>query len=140
MLGMNTPISQFLRRPIAAVALGAAVLGIIAMPTPAYSRVSIGIGIPLYLPGLYPPAYYPPPPVYYPPPAYYPPPGGYPPQGGYPPPQTNYTPEPGAAGPGEGGQSCNAGPYVCPMDHPVASGSTCYCLGNGGAKVWGHAD
>ncbi len=38
------------------------------------------------------------------------------------------------------GQICNAGSYTCPMDQPVAPGSACYCLGNGGAHVWGNAN
>jgi hypothetical protein len=25
------------------------------------------------------------------------------------------------------------------MDRPVASGAGCYCPGNGGQRVWGHA-
>jgi hypothetical protein len=25
------------------------------------------------------------------------------------------------------------------MDHPVASGSSCYCLGNNRTQVWGRA-
>jgi hypothetical protein len=84
----------------------------------------IVVGPPVY-PYYPPPAYYPPPPAYYapPPPAYYPPPTAYAPP---PPPQS-------------GEQSCTAGPYVCPMDHPVASGSACYCLGNNRTQVWGHA-
>jgi len=110
---------------------------------PAQARVFIGLGIPLYGPGYYypPPVYYPPPPVYYapPPPAYYPPPG-YEPPPGYAPSQT-YAPPPAAIAPaGSGaGQACYAGAYVCPMDRPVASGGNCYCPGNGGQRVLGHA-
>ena len=39
-----------------------------------------------------------------------------------------------------GGQACYAGPYVCPMDRPVATGGSCYCLGNGSQRVWGRAN
>ncbi len=93
----------------------------------AQARVFVGIGVPLWGPGFYPPpVYYPPPPVYYaPPPVVYAPP---------PPPQTY------SQAPTGGGQACYAGPYVCPMDRPVATGAGCYCLGNGGQKVWGRAN
>jgi hypothetical protein len=92
---------------------------------PAQARVFVGIGIPFYGPGFYPPPiYYPPPPVYYAPPAVYAP----------PPPAYSQAPAPTS-----GGQACYAGPYVCPMDRPVASGSNCYCPGNGGQRVWGRA-
>ncbi|MDQ2803275.1 MAG: hypothetical protein M3Y41_11540, partial [Pseudomonadota bacterium] len=79
-------------------ATGAAV----AAPTPALARVGVFFGFapPIWGP---PPVYYPPPPVYYPPPpVVYAPPSAY-----------SYTPPPGG-----GGQSCNAGPYVCPMARP----------------------
>jgi hypothetical protein len=110
-----------------AVAVLAAMLGWAAPP--ARARVFVGIGIPFYGPGFYPPpVYYPPPPVYYPPPpVYYTPP---PPPVVYSPPQT-YSQAPA------GGQSCYAGSYVCPMDHPVAAGAGCYCPGNGGQRIWG---
>lgn len=80
------------------------------------------------------------PPVAYPPPVYYaspPPPVYYPP----PSPPAWYTPPPAAtaAPPAPTGQSCFAGAYVCPMDHPVPSGSACYCLSNERSKVWGRA-
>jgi hypothetical protein len=92
--------------------------------------VGVGVGVPFYGygPGFYPAPYYYPPPVYYPPPPIY-----YTP----PPPQV-YTPAP-AAQPGTG-QACYAGPYMCPMDRPVAPGASCYCLGNGGQRVWGRAN
>lgn len=125
---MTQIIPQFLRRPIAAVALGVALLGSFAVASPAYSRVFIGFGFPFYAG---PPAYYyAPPPVYYPPPTYYAPPA-------YAPPPAAYAPSPGGYAPTS--QSCNAGAYVCPMDRPVSPGSSCYCLGNGGARVWGRA-
>jgi hypothetical protein len=129
---------QFLRRLVGTVALGAALIGFFASATPASARVWIGFG----LPGIYvgPPAYYYPPPVYYPPPAYYPPPpAAYaPPPAGYAPPPASYAPQAGGA-PGQG-QSCYAGAYTCPMDQPVASGAACYCVGNGGTRVWGRAN
>jgi len=93
----------------------------------AEARVFVGIGIPFYGPGYYapPPVYYPPPPIYYaPPPVVYAP-------------ARPYT----SAPPGVGaGQVCYAGPYSCPMDNPVATGGSCYCLGNGGQRVWGRAN
>ncbi len=98
----------------------------------------IVVGPPAY-PYYAPPAYYPPPPAYYAPPpsGYAPPPSGYaPPPSGYAPPPTAYAPPPPQQ---SDGQSCTAGPYVCPMDHPVASGSSCYCLGNNRTQVWGRA-
>ena len=93
----------------------------------AQARVFVGIGVPFYGPGFYapPPVYYPPPPVYYPPP----------PPVMYTPPQV-YTPPP----PSAGAQMCYAGAYSCPMDRPVAPGGGCYCLGNGGQRVWGRAN
>jgi hypothetical protein len=94
----------------------------------ARARVFVGIGIPFYGPGYYPPpAYYPPPPAYYPPPPVV-----------YAPPQT-YSPPPPPMASGAG-QACYAGPYVCPMDRPIETGGGCYCLGNGGQKVWGRAN
>ena len=97
---------------------------------PAQARVFVGIGVPFYGPGYYAPRPYYPPPFYYPPPppVYY-----YPPPVVYAPPQS-YVPPPVA------GQSCHAGGYVCPMDHPVPAGAGCYCLGNGGQRIWGRTD
>ena len=116
---------KVLRRAAAALALCAALAGFASHP--AQARVFVGVGIPFYGPGFYPPPYYypPPPPVYYapPPPVVYAPPQVYAPP-----------PPPGA------GQSCYAASYVCPMDRPVATGSSCYCLGNGGQRVWGRAN
>lgn len=113
-----------LRRTTVAAALCAAAVGLAG--SPAHARVFVGIGIPFYGPGYYapPPYYYPPPPVYYaPPPAVYAP--------------QNYSQGPAPGGPG---QTCYAGPYVCPMDRPTATGANCYCLGNGGVRVWGKAN
>jgi hypothetical protein len=88
---------------------------------PAQARVFVGIGIPFYGPGFYPPpVYYPPPPVYYAPPQ-----------------QQYYSQAPASGG---GGQMCYAEGYVCPMDRPVSAGASCYCLGNGGQRVWGRAN
>jgi hypothetical protein len=136
--------TQFLRRITVAVALSAAFVGLAARPADA--RVFIGIGIPF--PGFYPgPYYYPPPPVYYPPPppVVYAPPQVYTPSPqAYTPGPQAYTPGPQAYTPGPqaygAGQACYAGPYVCPMDRPVASGGSCYCPGNGGQRVWGRAN
>jgi hypothetical protein len=116
-------------RRVAAVAAVFVMIGVVAtLPTPALARVFVGVGIggPWFGPAYLPPPYYYPPPMYYspPPPVFYSPPQAYAPQSQF--------------GP-EGGQSCYAGPYVCPMDRPTASGSSCYCLGNGGQKVWGRA-
>jgi len=125
--------SQFLRRSIGTVPLVAALIGYFAATGPASARVWVGFGFP----GIYvgPPAYYYPPPVYYPPPAYYPPPPAY-----YAPPPVSYAPPPASSAPSAAGQTCYAGAYTCPMDQPVASGAACYCLGNGGTHVWGHAN
>jgi hypothetical protein len=106
---------------IAAAALVAA--GIAIPAAPAQARVFVGFGFPLYFP----------PPLYYPPPVYAPPPVVY-----APPPPVTYAPPP-AYPPPSRGQSCYAGAYVCPMDHPTAPGNACYCPGNGGERVWGHA-
>lgn len=117
-----------LRRAVVAVCLVIAMVGLAAGP--AHARVFIGLGIPFYGPGYYPgPYYYPPPPVYYaPPPAVY-----------APPPPQSYSPGPAVAQSG-GGQMCYAGNYTCPMDRPVSTGGGCYCLGNGGQRVWGRAN
>jgi hypothetical protein len=120
-----------LARLAALAAVACAALAGSAVTTPANAwccgggwRGGVFIGIPPIVVG--PPVY-----PYYPPPAYYPPPPAY-----YAPPPTAYAPP---SPPQSGGQSCTAGPYVCPMDHPVASGSSCYCLGNNRTQVWGRA-
>lgn len=111
-------------RPAILPAVACAVLASTAVITPAAAwwRGGVWIGVPPIVVG--PPAYYPPPVYYPPPPAYY-----------APPPPAAYAPPPSQSA----GQSCNAGPYVCPMDHPVASGSSCYCLSNNRTQVWGRA-
>lgn len=98
----------------------------------AQARVFVGVGVPFFGPGYYPP------PAYYPPPVYYPPPPVYyaPPPVLYAPPPQTYSPAP----PPGARQACFAGPYSCPMDHPVTIGANCYCLGNGGERVWGRAN
>jgi hypothetical protein len=123
---MMSAFLPILRRTSVAAAVCAAMVGLAA--NPAQARVFIGLGVPFFAPGYYPPpVYYPPPPVYYapPPPAVYAP----------PPPQYSQAPAQGGYG-----QTCSAGPYVCPMDRPTAAGSNCYCLGSGGARVWGRAN
>lgn len=117
---------------IATIALLAGLVGSLAIVHPAYSRVFVSFGFPLFVG---PPAYYPPP-VYYPPPAYYPPSGYYPPQGYPSGPQADYAP---AHSLPQGGQSCNAAPFICPMERPVSSGSSCYCRDRNGQRVWGRA-
>ena len=114
-----------LRRAAFAFAMCTAILGLASVP--AQARVFIGVGIPFFGPGYYPPPYYYPPPVYYPPPPVV-----------YAPPQPQiYSQAPGASA---DGQMCYAGSYSCPMDHPSASGGSCYCLGNGGQRVWGRTN
>jgi len=134
--------SQILRCLAGTAALGAALAGFCATATPAAARVWIGFGFPFYVgpPAYYPPpVYYPPPPVYYapPPPAYSAPAYSAP---AYSAPAYSAPPPASAdAAPAAAGQSCYAGAYVCPMDHPVPSGANCYCPGNGGYRIWGHA-
>lgn len=124
---MTAQISSLFGKAVIASALAMAIAG--ALPGSAQARVFVGVGIPF--PGYYPPpVYYPPPPVYYaPPPVIYAP----PPQVYTPPPQV-YAP------PTAAGQTCYAEAYTCPMDRPVATGGSCYCLGNGGQRVWGRAN
>ena len=127
--------SRIFRRFLGMAALCVTVLGFLAPA--AHARVFVGVGVPL--PFFGPPVYYPPP-IYYPPPPppyYYAPPPP-PPYYYAPPPPVVYTPP--QAAPGYGGQSCNAGSYVCPMERPVAPGSGCYCVGNGGQRIRGNAN
>eukprot|EP01037_Dinobryon_pediforme_P005336 gene5336-5389_t len=97
------------------VASLALALGIIAAPHPAqaYWRGHFGF----YGPGIIvgPPVIYaPPPPVYY-----------------APPPPVYYAPAPA-------GQTCYAGPYICPLDRPTPAGGGCSCPANNG-RVYGTA-
>ncbi len=122
---------RLLGRPIALAALGAACCGALLMPQPAHARVGVvfGFGAPLfYPPPLYypPPAYYPPPPVYYAPPA---------PAWATPAPPAAYAPPPASPT----GQSCYAGPMVCPMLRLGPSGRTCWCTDAAGRRVYGTA-
>ena len=122
-------------RPAVFAILGIVLGGLVALPGSANARVWVGFGFPFFVG---PPTYYPPPAYYYPPPAYYPPPVYYgaPPPAPYP----GYAvPPPGYARPGaQYGQSCTTGGAVCPMEHPVASGSSGYCTTPQG-RVWGRA-
>ena len=122
---MTGNLVSMLRRALVALAVFGAMAG--SAGTPAQARVWVGVGVPLWGPGFYPPPYY------YPPPAYYPPP---PPVVYAPPPQV-YSQAPIAS---PRGQSCYAGPYVCPMDRPVPSGASCYCPDNSGQRAWGRAN
>lgn len=123
----------------AALALGAVGLVTAAASTPAQARVGVvfGFGVPaFYYP---PPFYYPLPPVYYAPPAFYTPPPAF-----YTPPVGGSGFGPGAVGgpgfgPGARVGSCDAGPYVCPLERPLASGSTCWCPDNRGGRAYGRA-
>jgi hypothetical protein len=127
---MNERWMDLVRPRLALAALGALLCGATVLPHPAQARVWIGFGFPFFVG---PPAYYPPP-VYYPPPAYYPPPYyAPPPPAYYRPPAYNapqYSPS--------SSQSCVTGPTVCPMEHPVVRGATCYCTTSQG-RVWGRA-
>ncbi len=107
---------------------------ILAAPVPAWAAVyyGFGFGVPWIAPPIVvrPPVYYPPPVYYAPPPTFYAPPG--------------YV-APGAAAPrppgyAQSGQSCLAAAYRCPMDRPTTPGAACYCPGNDGQRVWGHAN
>jgi hypothetical protein len=102
---------------------GAALLAIAAALMPgaaqAYWRGGVYFAFPPVVVG--PPAYYyPPPPVYVAPPPVYAPPPAY------------------MSGPPPQAQACYAGPWVCPLDQPMASGNSCYCTANGG-RTWGQA-
>jgi hypothetical protein len=124
------PVLVRLARPAAFAAVACAALLGTAISTPAaawWRGGGVFIGIPpiVVAPPIYSPGYYPPP-AYYPPPYYAPP-----------SPPAAYAPS--APAQQSAGQSCYAGPYVCPMDHPVVSGSGCYCLGNDRTQVWGRA-
>ena len=124
---MTSTLPPFLRRLSGTVALGAALVAFCAAATPAAARIWVGFGFPLYFG----------PPVYYPPPTYYAPPPA--PAYNAPPPAAYNAPAQSDAAPMPAGQSCYAGAYVCPMDHPIPSGANCYCPGTGGDRVWGHA-
>jgi hypothetical protein len=116
----------------------------------AQARIFIGFGGPVFFPPyvVAPPYYYAP---YYAPPAVYAPPGNtfnytpggnYSPQGGQPQslaaPQGGYTPSRGYDG--GGGQSCQAGAYVCPLVEDTPPGAACSCPGHNGQRIRGQAD
>jgi hypothetical protein len=122
-----------LRRPRLALRLGAVAAALsltLLAAAPAQARVGVflGFGAPVWGPA---PFYYPPP--YYPPPLYYPPPVYYPP----PPPPMVYAPP--APGPAPLARSCNAGPYVCPLERPLPAGARCWCRDNSGQRAYGVA-
>ena len=135
-------------RSFLALGLGAMLGGIVAVQ-PAQARVFIGVGVPLFVPGIvYPPPIYYPPPMYYPPPIYYPPPMYYAPR--YNPGTTfSYVP-PGfhvpqgaqrqSLAPAGGAEYCAAGAYTCPLTIDLAPGAPCACLGNDGRRVRGRAN
>ena len=130
---MVTKLCSFARRGAwrrvgFAVLACAAAMGAMTAPAAAWWRGGVWFGGPVVVA---PPLFYPP--VVYPPPVYYPP----PPPVWYTPPPARIAAPPPPVGPS--GQSCYAGPYVCPMDHPTAPGNACYCLGNNRTQVWGRA-
>ena len=105
-----------------ALLVGAVFLGLSAVPqAQARVRMFLGFGPPVWGP----PAYYAP---YYPPPVYYPP-----------PPPVVFTPPEDQVGPSEAARSCDAGAYVCPLDHPLPVGATCWCRDNAGRRAYGRA-
>jgi hypothetical protein len=116
------PVFARLARPATLGAMACAMLLGVAVSTPASAWWRGGFYVvapPVYIaPPIYPAPVYPPPVYYAPPPAAYAPPA--------PPPPAS-------------GQSCFAGPYTCPMDRPVTSGSACYCLSNERSRIWGRA-
>jgi hypothetical protein len=112
-----------MRRSLAVAALASGAVALVPSPH-AQARVFFSFGFPFYYPA----------PFYYPPPAYYP----YyapPPPVVYAPPQSSYSIVP----PASHAQSCDAGAYICPMETPVAPGSTCWCPNNAGGRSYGRA-
>jgi hypothetical protein len=103
--------------------------------TPAQARFFVGFGVPLvvapplYVPG---PAWYPP---YYPPSPAYSAPGN---EFSYVPPQ-NQPRSLAAPGASDLAESCEAGPYVCPLVRETPAGAPCSCPGNYGRRVPGVA-
>ncbi|HET6185341.1 MAG TPA: hypothetical protein VFA03_17335 [Acetobacteraceae bacterium] len=122
-------MSRWLRGPRRGATLALAV-GAMMAASAGVARAAWVVGVgPIWAPFYYPP------PVYYPP-AYYPP--------AYPPPVDEwYTPPPAPVAPAPvptpTAQSCNAGAYVCPMERPVAPGTTCWCPNNQGGRSYGRA-
>ena len=120
--------SALVRAALLALA-GAALLPAAAQ---AYWRGGVWFG----LPGIYvaPPVYVAPPPVYVAPPVYAAPPYVQAPYA-----QGPYAPGPSYSAPQGPAQACYAGPWVCPLEQPTASGAACACAANGG-RVWGQAN
>ncbi len=116
-----TALIRRLGRPLALTTLGTTFLGLLLTTAPAHARVGVVFGF-----GVAPPVYYPPPPVYYAPP---------PPFAYTPPPPIAYASPP----PSPTGQSCYAGPLVCPMLNVGAPGRTCWCTDTAGRRVYGTA-
>jgi hypothetical protein len=135
MSGMIEQVTRIPRRRFPLAAIGTIFAGCLALPNAADARVWFGFGFPFpFIVG--PPAYYyPPPAYYYPPPPYYAPPAYY-----YRAPYPSYAAPYGAPAPQytPSSQSCVTSGAVCPMEHPVASGSACYC-GTGQGRIWGRA-
>ncbi|MBV9783230.1 MAG: hypothetical protein JO264_05370 [Acidisphaera sp.] len=114
-----------LRSLLGAASLGAALLPI-ALPSPAHAwwRGGVWIGVPFPGVVIAPPVYAPP--VYAPPPVV------------YAPQQEYYGQDQGYAPAAPSGATCYAGQYVCPLQRPVPSGTTCSCPGNAG-RVFGRS-
>lgn len=108
-----------LGRSLAVAAVGAVFLAPLVIVAPAHARVGVVFGF-----GIAPPVYYPPPPVYYPPPPVY-----------YAPPLPYAAPPPSLTG-----QSCCAGPIVCPMERLGPPSRTCCCTDIAGRRVYGAAN
>lgn len=99
------------------------VLGVMAAPAHAYWRGGVVVGVPFG------PFFVPPPLFIGPPVVYSPPPVVFAPQ----PPIVYAAPPP----PPSAGQSCVAGPYVCPLTGPANIGASCSCPSNQGNRVFG---
>lgn len=105
---------------LALTAVGAVFLAPLVAAPPAHARVGVVVGV-----GVAPPVYYPPSVYYAPPPALAyaaPPPSAYVAPPSSPP-----------------GQSCYAGPIVCPMERLGPPGRTCRCTDTAGRRVYGSA-
>jgi hypothetical protein len=120
---MTTTRAALLRLAVLAIVAAALLPG----AAQAYWRGGVFFGFPAF--------YVAPPPVYYyPPPAYY-----YPPPPVYVAPAPAYSAPPTASnGPPPPAQACYAGPWVCPLSRPTASGDSCACAGTNG-RTWGQA-
>jgi hypothetical protein len=123
-------MSQILPRHTRGILVATALVSTaLLVPTPAAARVFVGFGFPFFFGP--PPIYYPPPAYYYPPPAYYPPPVYYSAPPAYAPQTYGYQAAPSR-------QSCQTSGPICPMEHAVTPGSSCYC-DTGQGRVWGRA-